>query len=246
MKKEIREMYKRTIFDLTKKQESTDPSKWPLAWRKVFYKVYSRFPNVSLEENNETTTPLENLLSSRKTTREFSDSSLEFKDVSRLLLSTMGISDSGEDVDFARRTYPSAGARYPLEAYLISNRVVKLNKGLYHFNVRDSCLEAMLNRDLIMESVEIAGNEMGSAPLLVFLTGVMARTEVKYGTNAYRFVLIEAGHVGQNISLFCEQENWGSCALGGFDNLKLSKLIDLGSEEIPLYAFAIGKKKNGN
>ncbi len=69
----------------------------------------------------------------------------------------------------------------------------------------------------------------------------MSRTEVKYGINAYRFALLEAGHIGQNISLLAEKEKLGCCALGGFDNDKLSQLLDISQEdEIPLYAFSLG------
>jgi len=71
----------------------------------------------------------------------------------------------------------------------------------------------------------------------------MSRTEVKYGVNAYRFALLESGHIGQNFSLLCTQRGIGCCTLGGFDNDQLVKLLDVGEDEIPLYAFSFGKVK---
>ena len=100
----------------------------------------------------------------------------------------------------------------------------------------------MLKTNLIEQSQEILNGDLGKAAALIILSGVIGRSEVKYGINAYRFSLIEAGHIGQNISLFCESKGLGSCAIGGFDNDKLSKLLDLTEEEIPLYMFAIGGK----
>ena len=38
-----------------------------------------------------------------------------------------------------------------------------------------------------------------------------------------------------------EKARLGACALGGFDNDKLSALIDLTEDEIPLYSFSLGK-----
>ena len=77
---------------------------------------------------------------------------------------------------------------------------------------------------------------------VIIVTGVLSRTEVKYDQNSYRFALIEAGHVGQNIYLVSECLGVGCCAVGGFDNDKLSKLLDIGGSEIPLYLFSIGRK----
>jgi nitroreductase len=46
------------------------------------------------------------------------------------------------------------------------------------------------------------------------------------------------------VESLAEKENVGCCALGGFDNNKLSKLLDINQEdEIPLYAFSLGSLK---
>lgn len=241
MNKDIKRLYKKTEFDFSTQQTNLDPSNFPFVWKKVFYKIYSRFPKRKIE----ITPPsgeLEQTLLNRRTTREFSREPLSFEFLSDLLRFSVGLSYEQDGKDNSKRVYPSAGARYPIETYLVNNNVKNLDNGLYHYNVRDECLERLVQGDLSQQTERIIGNEMGLAPLLVFLTGVMPRTEVKYGPNAYRFALIESGHIGQNISLFCEKEKIGSCAIGGFDNKVLCKLLDLTSEELPLYAFAIGRK----
>lgn len=84
-------------------------------------------------------------------------------------------------------------------------------------------------------------NFFENTSVVVIMTGVLSRAEVKYDQNAYRFALIEAGHVGQNIHLISESLDLGCCAIGGFDNDRLSKLLDIGGSEIPLYLFSIGR-----
>ncbi len=59
-----------------------------------------------------------------------------------------------------------------------------------------------------------------------------------------KVALLEAGHIGQNIYLLAENYNLGCCAIGGFDNDKLSYLLDLTEDELPLYLFAIGNKND--
>jgi len=246
MLKEIKKFYEKTKFKFSQDDLQVPLSEWPLSWRRVFYKTYERFQSIKLKKlpKGATRSPLEKLLSRRRTTREFSDQELNYDLVSRLLNYSLGISRNQNNPETAKRTYPSAGARYPIEAYIIINRVSGLDQGLYHYNVKDNVIEAMVKQDLTKEAKEIINNEMGYAPLLLILTGVLGRTEVKYGVNAYRFALIEAGHVGQNVSLLCQEYSLGSCAIGGFDNDRIAKLLDLTFEEIPLYLIAIGKKND--
>lgn len=115
---------------------------------------------------------------------------------------------------------------------------------MYHYNCKSNELESLLEKDLSLESSQIFGEAYKGNPNFIVINGVISRTEVKYGINAYRFALIESGHIGQNISLLAQKENLGCCALGGFDNDKLSKLLDINQEdEIPLYVFSLGNLK---
>ena len=181
------------------------------------------------------------ILEQRKSIREFKDSPISFDSLNQILFYSMGIKNPDDPLEYTKRYYPSAGARFPIEAYIINNNVKDLEKGLYHYNVKHNQLEQLLKEDLVSKSTEIFGEANKGNPNFIILTGVMSRTEVKSVTNAYRFALLESGHIGQNISLLVEKEKLGCCALGGFDNDKISKLIDLSQEdEIPLYAFSLG------
>ena len=82
------------------------------------------------------------------------------------------------------------------------------------------------------------------ASLIIFLTAVFWRTQNKYKERGYRFVLIEAGHIGQNIYLISEALGLKCCALGGFriSDEQIEKLLDLdGVAESLVYTLVIGR-----
>jgi len=240
MLEEIRKFYEQTKFDL-EKEEFREDFKTPLNWVKIFFKTYPRFSKIKFSKK---AGGLFKSLLNRESTREFSAQPANLADIEKILYFSAGIKEQKEELEKTRRFYPSAGARYPIEMYLIANNINSLPRGLYHYSVKNNELEELLNQDLGQESSSIFGKEMNKYnPNFLVLAGVMSRTEVKYGVNAYRFALLECGHIGQNMYLLSEKLGLGCCAIGGFDNDKLVRLLDLGEDEIPLYALAFGSKK---
>ncbi len=241
MLKEIKDFYERT--KITHKGEPVlDEEQWPLNWIKIFYKTFPRFPKIPLIKFN-IEEELEMLLQRRQSFREFSGTPLKLSQLEHLLYYSMGIKPGKEHSEQPTRMQPSGGARYPIETYVVVNNVGDLKQGLYHYNVKDSLLEVMLTEDLRDKMRLITGELMGgTSAAVIILTGVMSRAEVKYGINAYKFALLEAGHIGQNIYLLTEKNNLGCCPMAGFDNDKTATLLDLVEDEIPLYMFALGNK----
>jgi len=84
---------------------------------------------------------------------------------------------------------------------------------------------------------------MGSAPALIILTGVLSRSEVKYGCKAYSLSFIEAGYMGQNIQLVATELGIGSCPVSGFINDTIKEILDITEDEIPLFTISLGKKR---
>ncbi|MFH1503596.1 MAG: SagB/ThcOx family dehydrogenase [Candidatus Diapherotrites archaeon] len=235
----IRRIYKQTKFKF-EEANLIDNYNTPLNWIKIFFKTYPRMKKIQLkipEGDGE----FYNLLINRNSIRDFKDSPISLESLNKILFYSLGLKNPREKNEDTRRFYPSAGARYPIEAYLLNNNTNGLDKGLYHYNIKDNQLEQLLAKDVSSDSSAIFGESYKGNSNFIILNGVISRTEVKYGANAYRFALLEAGHIGQNISLLAEKEKIGCCAIGGFDNDKLSKLIDITQEdEIPLYAFSLG------
>jgi len=75
------------------------------------------------------------VIAERRSVREFSNRSISFLDISQLIWATQGITLKARGFDF--RASPSAGALYPIETYLVANRVEEISPGLYHYDVRE-------------------------------------------------------------------------------------------------------------
>ena len=71
------------------------------------------------------------------------------------------------------------------------------------------------------------------------------RTILSYGDRGYRHILVEAGHLGQNIYLNSVALGLSCCAIGGYIDDKLNSLIDVdGLNESVVYVLAVGKRSN--
>jgi hypothetical protein len=94
---------------------------------------------------------------------------------------------------------PSGGARNPYEAYVFAANVAEIN-GLYHYSAYDHGL-ARISEQVFNPVIALGGQEWaGNCGAIVFLVSNFQRTMWKYPhPGAYKVVLIEAGHVGQNM-----------------------------------------------
>jgi SagB-type dehydrogenase family enzyme len=98
---------------------------------------------------------------------------------------------------------PSGGARNPYEAYVYATNVKGLKYGLYHYSAIDNTLGLMTTKPAVTASQLLVGQYWADeAGAVILLVANFERTMWKYpNPTAYRVMLIEAGHIGQNISL---------------------------------------------
>lgn len=216
----------------------------PQSWTKIHFKTYPRFDRVNLNDIEISTSKLIGILRKRRSIRQFSDASISKKELYFILFSSCGLTYLGETFDDSRRPYPSAGARYPLEVYPIILNCKEIKKGLYHYNVKENCLELLLQEDLSTWLIKTIGGErwIKNSAVVFIITSVLDRTRIKYGDRGYRYSLIEVGHVGQNICLLATELGLGICPLGGYIDTEVNKLLDIDlQKEVALYLIAIGK-----
>lgn len=223
---------------------SPDPKKWPEAWHTTYYKSYPRLPKVSLEKGL-LTKALGDVLHRRVSRRDFSSRPLTKKELSILLQYSCGISTTFEDEDRWRRTYPSGGARYPVEIYpLVLIPPDDLGPGLYHYNVENHQLDVLWDHQFSKEEIASFFRYPWAreASVVIVMTAVFWRSQDKYGERGYRYILIEAGHIGQNLSLCAGALELKCCALAGTYDQKVEQVLDIdGVTESVIYALAFGK-----
>lgn len=216
----------------------------PQSWTKIHFKTYPRFDRINFCGIKTQGSELRNILNKRRSVRQFNGLSISKSEIYYLLSSSSGLINSGKSIDNSRRPYPSAGARYPLEIYTLIQNCNDIEKGLYHYNVKEDVLELLLKEDLGKWLIEVTGGEnwVEKSAVVFIITGVLDRTRVKYGNRGYRYVLLEAGHLGQNICLLATELGLGSCALGGYIDNKVDELLDINlQKEVTLYLVVVGK-----
>ncbi|OGP88235.1 MAG: hypothetical protein A2156_14340 [Deltaproteobacteria bacterium RBG_16_48_10] len=186
--------------------------------------------------------PLWEAIAERRSLREFSRQPITFEDLSQLIWATQGITTKAWGFDF--RTVPSAGALYPIETYIVVNRVEGISSGIYHYSVKHAQLvlikEGSFGRELSQAAL---GQEMlGKAASVFVWTAMVERSKWKYRERAYRYIYMDAGHVGQNLYLAATGLNLGCCTVGAFFDNEIDHLVGIdGEKEISVYLGAVGR-----
>ncbi|HDM22576.1 MAG TPA: SagB/ThcOx family dehydrogenase [Methanomicrobia archaeon] len=175
------------------------------------------------------------VLYKRRSVRRFSKKPLSVEEVSDILWAAMGKSQF-------RRTYPSAGAKYPLELYLVIGDVEGIDTGFYYYNWIEHSLEFIDKEDLREKLCNASLNQrfISETPLDIVIAADFERTISFYGERGRRYVYIEAGHVGQNIYLACEALNLGTVAVGAFNDEEVKEVLNILLD--PIYIMPVGHK----
>lgn len=218
----------------------------PDSWVTIHFKDYPRLNRVLLPKNfSKSQIKLETAIKRRRSRKTFSTKELSKMELSKLLYYSCGVTRRNKNLNLTRRAYPSAGARYPLEVYIVILQKGEMKEGLYHYNVKKHYLEILILgnfKDTLKDSIvskELADN----AYLFLIITGIPSRASEKYPVINNKFVLLEAGHLAQNTYLIAETIGVGCCAIGYCDEGRMSKLLDIDlSYEKIIYLIAMGKK----
>jgi len=208
------------------------------------YKQYVDAEKVTLPTDWDMDRELRQTLQYRRSCRRFGESAISIKDLSVLLWASQGI--TGRAGNFFLRAAPSAGALYPVETYLSVQNVETIDGGLYHFQPAEFSLDNL--------SGEFSGNKVAEAALgqsflaqagVVFIwSAILRRNFSKYGHRGMRYILMDAGHISQNMLLAAEALGLGACPVAAFYDDELNALLGLdGTEESVIYMAAVGTRE---
>jgi SagB-type dehydrogenase family enzyme len=180
--------------------------------------------------------PVEELISERRSTRRFSGKAVTLEELAHLLAYSYGHTGRPPRPAYFRAV-PSAGALFPLEIYFAALRIEGLERGIYHYDVQNCGVdrirgaEALEGLDQILLAKDV---DLENASAVFFLSAVLRRSLFKYQDRGYRMVLMEAGAVGQNLSLLATSLGLGCVWLGGFFDDELAARIGLDEVDEPV------------
>jgi SagB-type dehydrogenase family enzyme len=181
----------------------------------------------------------------RRTVREPGRSSITLPALSDCLFAGMGIVGQTENCvgTLPLSMTPSGGARNPYEAYVYARSVEGLQPGFYHYAAIDHTLARVDVSDLPLPSDLLGGQQWTDAmPCVLLLYARFERTMWKYDdANAYRVVLIEAGHIGQNIMLAATRNGLSACPTAALNHTRINDCIAPRARltHAPIYALTL-------
>jgi len=130
-----------------------------------------------------------------------------------------------EEGDFFFRSAASAGALYPTEIYVATHDVKDIDNGLYHFGSQNHSLVPLRKGD-VLGLAQAKGSH-----LTFFLTAIFFRSAWKYKTRAYRYHLLDTGHVTENVILALKASKFPFIVSYDFDDAEVNRLLGLDEQK---------------
>lgn len=208
-------------------------------------------PRISLPDRDAWTSVIAQVdvleaIGNRRSRRSYSGQYLKVEELAFLLWATQGQRSPGR-LPAHFRTVPSAGARHSFETYLFIHRVETLPPGLYRYLPLTHELVLIYSTDAghaTRLSRAVFGQRFIADSAVVFVwTTVPYRMEWRYLQAAHRVILLDAGHVCQNLYLACEAIGAGSCAVAAYDQEAMDELLEVdGEKQFSIYLAPVGKR----
>lgn len=186
----------------------------------------------NLEQVRKDDPPLAEVMESRRSLRDYDGRPLTVRQLGEFLYRVARVKDSREieletpsgpvQMAFVSRPYPSGGALYELEFYVLVHACDGLAPGLYHYDGQRHCLTPLRKRSaeveqLFADAAASAGIPAECVQVLFILAARFQRLAWKYASIAYALILKHVGVVYQTMYLTATAMGLAPCALGGGD-----------------------------
>ena len=182
----------------------------------------------------------------RRSRRKYAPRAISLQALSDLTYQAAGITGHTAAYgrsDYALRAAPSSGAKYPVELYLLASNVDLLDAGIYHYQVDVHGLVPLKLGDFAADFSRraLAQEFLTEAAVVFILTGYFARSASRYGSRAYRYTAMDAGHMGENLYLTATALGLSVTGVGAFFDGQVNDFLGIdGRSEAVLYLNAVG------
>ena len=177
------------------------------------------------------TVSLEEVINTRRSVRQFADKPLSFIQIGQLAWAGQGITDKERGL----RAAPSAWAAYPIGLYFVTP------EGLFVYQPDGHSLEQIASTDLRNQLSSAVGQEaLAEAACDIVIAGSVRKLAPKSGNKAEKFMLLEAGHVAENIQLQAVALKLATLPVGAFEPKNVSRVCGLPGDLEPLLIVAVG------
>jgi SagB-type dehydrogenase family enzyme len=214
---------------------------------------------ISLPEVNRATAPQVDFfecVARRCSRRGYTGEDLSLQELSFLLWCTQGIKQIipgykkyMKDGQNTLRPVPSGGAINAYETYLAINHVTDVEQGVWRYLpvshelllVRsDQTIEKKL--PLIFTNPSQNQHYVSRAAVVFFWVCTPYKGEWRYQHTAHKIMMLDVGHICQNLYLAVEALGCGCCAIGAYYQNKADAFVGVdGQDEYTVYCASVGR-----
>ncbi|BBA80103.1 nitroreductase [cyanobacterium endosymbiont of Rhopalodia gibberula] len=188
---------------------------------------------------------LENTILKRRSTRAYTGENLTLDELKSLLNFTYQSQDYEKtDLD----PNPDYFDLELIETFIAVSGVTSLEEGCYYYAPKAQELRQIRFKNFRQELHYLClGQNLGrDAGALVFHTADLQKAVAKYGDRAYRYLHLDAGHLGQKLNLAAIYLDLGVSGIGGFFDDQVNEVLGIPPEEAVLYITTLGRPQRRN
>lgn len=203
---------------------------------------------------------IEDVLVARRSMHGRYGGMITLEDLSALLYYSAGVIAvkplPGSSSGYPVRPHPSGGARYPIRLLMYCHAVAGLERGTYLYDPQTHSVDQLsatdLSSHLLMTSPWTipgatppkATGHIGAAdcPLWIFPAADLTYQRLAYGLRSYRLIMMECGHIAQNLSLMATRLGKACIGLSGYMDDAVNQLMNVdGVNAAVLYVYLVGE-----
>jgi SagB-type dehydrogenase family enzyme len=186
-------------------------------------------------------------LKERRSRRRYSTDDIRVEELSFILWATQGVDKISGNNYATLRPVASGGARHSFETYLLINKVEGIKSGVYRYLALTHQLLFLFEDENMMDAfIKItSGQSFVKDSAVGFIWSCLPyRGEWRYSTAAHKTMLLDAGHLCQNLYIACEAVGCGTCGIAAYDQKYADEYLKLnGNDEFTVYMAPVGKKQ---
>ncbi|PZO45074.1 MAG: SagB-type dehydrogenase domain-containing protein [Pseudanabaena frigida] len=185
---------------------------------------------------------LENTILQRRSTREYCGMKLELAELKAILDFTyqpQHYTDQGLDGN------PDYFDLTLIETFIAVTGVEDLEEGCYYYAPKSQELRQVRFKNFRDELHYLClGQELGrDAGAVIFHTADLKKAVEKYGDRVYRYLHMDAGHLGQRLNLAAIGLGVGVSGIAGFFDDLVNEVLGIPSDEAVLYITTLGRPR---
>ncbi len=202
-------------------------------------KVSTNTPPIYWGENLE---GLKDTILKRRSTRAYSGEDLDFDELKALLDFTyqpqnyidQGLDNSTDYFD------PNL-----IQTFIAVSGVKGLEAGCYYYAPKAQELRQVRFKNFRRELHFLClGQDLGrDAAAVIFHTADLKSAVAQYGDRVYRYLHMDAGHLGQRLNLGAIHLNLGVSGIGGFFDDQVNEVLGIPTDEAVLYITTVGRPR---